>query len=68
MKRTAKELDQLTKDDFKAYERVRASGVTNMFDVRMVERLSGLDGDTILGVMKNYDSLVKKFPGVRKGT
>jgi hypothetical protein len=39
---------------YKAYERVRVSGVTNMFDVRTVEMLSGLTRTDILDVMTNY--------------
>ena len=39
---------------YKAYERVRVSGATNMFDVRMVEMLSGLTRADIMDVMTNY--------------
>lgn len=39
---------------YKEYERVRVSGVTNMFDVRAVEMLSGLTREDILDVMSNY--------------
>lgn len=39
---------------YKAYERVRVSGVTNMFDVRTVGMLSGLSREDILDVMHNY--------------
>jgi hypothetical protein len=39
---------------YKAYERVRVSGVTNMFDVRTVGLLSGLSREDILDVMHNY--------------
>ncbi len=45
---------EITKDDFEAYEAVRLSGATNMFDTDMIEQLSGLDHDTILEIMKNY--------------
>ena len=57
---------KVTKKDFEAYEAVRQSGVTNMFDTRMVGMLSGLDKTTILAVMKSYDELTKKYPNVRK--
>jgi hypothetical protein len=39
---------EITKEQFQAYESVRQSGVTNMFDVRTVGMLSGLDRPTIL--------------------
>ena len=42
------------------------SGVTNMFDVRTVEYLSGLDRDTIFAIMKQYSELMIKYPDVRK--
>ena len=45
---------EITKEEFQAYEAVRLSGATNMFDVNMVEQLSGLDRDTISEIMKNY--------------
>ena len=54
-----------TKEEFQAYEDVRISGVTNMFDVRTVTMLSGLDWDTILVIMKEYEILCKKYPEVR---
>ena len=57
---------EITKQEFQAYERVRARGVTNMWDTRTVETLSGLDRDTILEIMKQYTSLMELYPGVRK--
>ena len=56
----------ISKEDFEAYERVRESGVTNMFDVKTVSELSGLGRDTIIKIMKNYGNLVRKYLGVRK--
>lgn len=57
---------EITKQEFEAYERVRASGVTNMFDVPVVEVFSGLDRDKILEIMKQYGELNEKYPDVRK--
>lgn len=45
---------KITKEDFDAYEGVRQSGVTNMFDVRAVKALSGLTKEKIRDIMKNY--------------
>jgi len=53
--------NEITKEEFQAYEDVRVSGKTNMFDIRMVEFLSGLDRDTIKDIMKNYSSLKEKY-------
>jgi len=57
---------EITKAEFQAYEEVRESGVTNMFDVRTVRMISGLDKETILAVMKQYGELNQKYPDVRK--
>ena len=56
---------QTTKQDFEAYEKVRSSGVTNMFDVATVINLSGLDRETIMGIMKEYKALCEKYPDVK---
>ena len=45
---------QVTEHDFKAFEAVKESGVTNMFDVVTVSRLSGLDRKTIIRIMETY--------------
>ena len=51
----------ITKEDCQAYEEVRVSGVTNMFDVKRVEQLSGLSREKILKIMKNYSQLNEKY-------
>jgi hypothetical protein len=51
----------ITKEQFEDYESVRTSGVTNMFNVRMVEDLSGLDRDTIKTIMSQYSELKERF-------
>ena len=57
---------EVTKQQFEAYERVRASGITNMWDVRRVKRLSGLSQATIHEIIKRYPELMKQYPDVRK--
>jgi len=54
----------ITKEEFETYEAIRKSGTTNMFDVGVVEMLSGytLDGKKILTIMKNYDNLCDFYP------
>lgn len=57
---------EISKEDFEAYEKVRASGVTNMFAINTVQNLSGLSREKILAIMKQYGDLMKKYPDVRK--
>ena len=57
---------EITKEEFRRYEGVRASGVTNMWDTKTVENLSGLDRETVLEIMKQYSELNKLWPDVRK--
>lgn len=57
---------EVSKEQFKRYENVRSSGVTNMWDVKRVESLSGLEKGTIFDIMKQYGELMKKYPDVRK--
>ena len=52
---------EITKDQFEAYVRVQKSGVTNMFDVRNVTALTGLDKKQIMEIMSNYSELVEKY-------
>jgi hypothetical protein len=56
----------ISKEQFESYEDVRTSGVTNMFDVRTVSSLSGLERAEIIEIMKSYSELCKTYPGVRK--
>jgi hypothetical protein len=51
----------ITQDEFDAYERVRESGVTNMFDVNAVSDYSGLSRKQIITIMQNYETLHSKY-------
>ncbi len=66
MEMTQLDWEEITKEEFQAYEEVRASGVTNMYMVSVVEDLSGLEKDTIFAIMKHYTDLNIKYPGVRR--
>lgn len=46
--------------NWKAYEKVRKSGVTNMYAVNVVCDYSGLDREEVFFCMKNYDELKKQ--------
>ncbi len=63
---TTLDWQDITREEFQAYEKVRARGVTNMFMVEVVEDLSGLEKDTIFEIMRHYSDLNAKYPGVRK--
>jgi len=58
---------KISKKDFEAYVRVQRSGVTNMFAVDMVSKLSGLTKDKIFYIMEgdNYRKLSKKFKVIK---
>ena len=51
---------EITKQQFKAYLQVQMSGVTNMFDLRNVTALTGLNKNQCLEIIENYSELYKK--------
>jgi len=54
-------MTEITKEQFEAYVDVQMSGVTNMFDVRTVGELSGLEKEEIMTIMKSYGELKEKY-------
>ena len=54
-------MEKITKEQFEAYVDVQESGITNMFDVKMVESLSGLNKVEIMTIMTNYGELKDKY-------
>ena len=54
-------MEKITKKDFEAYVDVQESGITNMFDVRMVQSLSGLEKEQIMTIMQHYGELKDKY-------
>ena len=54
-------MEEVTKKQFNRYEGVRLSGATNMFDVRNVTALSGLNKEQIMTIMKSYSELKEKY-------
>ena len=59
-------INEISKEEFEAYEHVKESGVTNMFAVNTVCSFSGLSKEKVFAIMDGYGELNKKFPGVRK--
>jgi hypothetical protein len=53
----------MDKSTFMAYEDVRVSGVTNMWDTRTVSNLACIDRSDVLDIIKNYDKYAKKYIG-----
>jgi hypothetical protein len=51
----------INKEKFRMFENVRKSGITNMFDLKVVKELTGLSKDEIVNIMKNYSKYKKKF-------
>jgi len=51
----------ITANDFESYVAVQQSGITNMFDTRMVGELSGLSKEQILDIMENYSQYSEEF-------
>jgi hypothetical protein len=51
----------ITQDEFDAYEEVRQSGVTNMFNISVVSDYSGLSRDKIITIISNYNTLHEKY-------
>ena len=60
MDKTIKALLSL-EEKFQAYETVRKSGATNMFDIKRVSELSGLTREEVVGIMDNYTALKAQF-------
>ena len=54
-------MEEITREQFEAYVDVQMSGVTNMFDVKTVGQLSGLDKEQIMTIMENYGTLKDKY-------
>jgi len=60
----------ITERQFIAYEDVRESGITNMFDTKTVSDLSLgiLTSNDALEVIKHYNALCELYPHVRNGS
>ena len=54
-------MTEITQEQFEAYVDVQESGVTNMFDVKTVGQLSGLEKEQIMTIMQHYGELKDKY-------
>ena len=54
-------MTEISREQFEAYVDVQESGVTNMFDVKTVGQLSGLEKEEIMTIMQSYSELKEKY-------
>ena len=54
-------MTEITKEQFEAYVDVQVSGVTNMWNVKLVGELSGLEKEQIMTIMTSYGELKDKY-------
>ncbi len=52
---------EITENDFNKYVAVQESGITNMWAVDLVCRLTGLTEEQCLEIMKNYGKYKKMY-------
>jgi len=58
--------EEITEDQFEAYEEFRTEGTTNMMNLSKVSDGTGLDRDTLLAIMQNYNYLSRKYPPMER--
>ena len=51
----------ITKDEFDRYERIRRIGLVNMWDIRKVMQLTGLNRVQVLTIMKQYATIRDEY-------
>lgn len=54
-------MTEVTKEEFNEYINCQKSGITNMFNVKNVEMITGLEKKKILYIMEHYGELKKKY-------
>ena len=54
-------MTEITQEQFEAYVDVQESDLTNMFHVKTVGELSGLEKEQIMTIMTNYGELKDKY-------
>ena len=60
-------MNEITEDQFSAFEEVKASGVTNMIDAQKVAELTHdfLNRKQVLIILAHYHKLDEKYPLVK---
>lgn len=59
------EINDITEEDFAAYEEIRQLGCCNMLSAA-VRDLAGIDKETHTAIIKHYEALCAKWPDVRE--
>ena len=52
---------KITKQEFQRYEKLRQSGITNMYDLEAVISFTWLPREKVVYIMKNYSKLFKEL-------
>lgn len=58
--------EDITELDVKKFAKVRASGVTNMYDARLVAAKGGLRRERVIAILDNWNALLEKYPDILK--
>lgn len=53
--------ENINQNQFELYEEVRLSGVTNMFAIENVMKLSTLLREQVICIIENYEDLANKY-------
>ena len=51
----------ITREDFELYEAVREIRKVNMFDIKYIEDLTGLEKEKLIDIMDNYGDYKEKY-------
>lgn len=54
----------ITKKKFEAYKTVQKSNITNMLDIPVVCKLSGLASEEVIDIINNYNKYLKEYGGI----
>jgi len=54
---------KITEKQWNSYRDVQDSGVTNMLNFKLVSQLTGLSRFQLMFIIRNYESLMKKYEG-----
>ena len=60
-----KQAIKITQEDFAAYARVQRSGATDMSNVTLVSKLSGLSKDKVRNITNRYREVSRRFKFIR---
>ena len=52
---------EITQEEFESYVDIQMSGIVNMWDIKNVIALTGLDKKKVIYIMENYSELEDKY-------